>query len=333
MKKVLIAILVIIILVGIGVGGYFGYIKVVKPMLDEKNQQDVEQIDELGGLLNVDENETSTSETMQSELDESGSKSDDLLSDTVQASESVSEESLDSFNIPLTQDSSKDEIRAYVESVKDTDEFFNFILSIVALPNNTQEYVNLCQEYKSWRCVAFSDDIINRYKLSDDASLTENLSLVFNGGNAEKKISVVKGVLTRLASSDVKQKFEYNGSQTGEFLVVPLDSVSANLYYAPTDNVENVFCKYGYPGYLVAVIDASGNLTDYTAQLDEIIPRFKSILDIFDSDPKYTLYANISDIVDEMNKEYDEGNKSTDGDVLNEESAGIGETLEESGQL
>lgn len=344
MKKVLIAILVVIILAGLGVGGYFTYVKVVQPKLEEKEQQDMQQVDALGSILNQDINETETmadqtqdgsyEESLDQESGISSEDGGDLISgdSTTDNNESTSNQdkykTLEELNIPLTQDSTKEDIRYYLESLS-KDDFVSVGMGIATMPTQSEKLKAICTDHEKWNYLCLTKDLVDKYDINNDSAVTEMIRSLYDEDDtkADKKTEVIKGALKKLTSSEVKQKFEFTGSQTGRFIIFGgKEYFSVSLYYVVEDNIETIFNSEGYPAYMIASVNSNGDLTNYMSELDDIILRFNEILDDCASDSKYKVYSLINEVLNEMNEEYKDAQES-------EASGSIGETLEESGQL
>lgn len=327
MKKVLIAILVIILLVGIGVGGYFGYIKVLQPMLEEKNQQDMEQVDALGSILNQGANETETmgdiSESQQLQND------GDLLSGETQSSM----QSAPTTDIPLSDDASLEEVKAYISSLSE-DEYYDLQTRVDFCAMEVSGIEQLFNNYPDFNMFAVDKDTIENQDVKNTDMLNESLQLVFTGENAEKKIEVVKGVLSKYSTSEIKQQFEYFGIQNGRFIIKPLDENDGcvELYFVSEDNRDIVFNKEGYPAWMLIRIYDNGDIKEYVSELSNVIPLAQQLVEECNSDSKYKLYCTLKTAFDSTTF-----NKGSNGDILsgseNESGGSIGETLGESGQL
>lgn len=336
MKKVLVVILVLFILAGLGAGGYFGITKVVKPMLDEKDVQDEEQVNALGDLLDQGSNETE-------------SMTDYTENALIEESKPMSVPTTD---LPLSDDASFDECMEYLKTLQGDGPYDVF--------NKMEREIRLLDEYDAAEhceagdieLIAFSKEYVDMFSISNDEVLIKTIKFVFGSGASDKKLQIVRSVINRYDTTDIKQQFEYFGIQNGEVIAYSLNNIN-NLFigYADKDFDSGLAWHEGYPIYPLAEITSDGDVTDFTPYIQDIVPNIKALISRCESESRFRLYRTLtSAFVEFVDYEYglpvdfesDLSDSSSDGDILNEETAAeqetsesksIGETLEESGQL
>lgn len=336
MKKVLVVILVLFILAGLGAGGYFGYTKVVKPMLDEKNVQDEEQVNALGDLLDQGSNET------EDVLFDVGLFDNEELEDKPMSAPTT--------DIPLSDDASMDECIVYINSLSD-DELNELRFLINSEFTKFDEYQKLAMsDFGDLELIALMSSDIELFSIYNDEMLLKTIKRVFGDDSSEKKIDVIKGAINRYNSSEIRQKFEYFGIQNGEVVALkPALSRSLCVFYVDKDFDSGFLWYNGFPAYPLMSLKSDGTLEDYSEYIDDIVPLIKSLIDKCEQESRYRLYRSLLVADDKIrgNKiayygESIDAESMNDGDILSgdseieqetSESKSIGETLEESGQL